>query len=378
MTKYVYKTTSYQQQNDLYHFDFPFKLPQIKLPSIKKILDDTKRNVGNAVNNATKAAGDAAKSVGDAVGDTVDNVLGKKGKETDRQWKNHKWIARKRDKNGKWIYDYGNGFPGENKNIGTVYDFDDAKILESRKFDTDDEYADKVHKFTPAQKFINSIALLGQALTSLKPDVAIDSGKKFIDSINNAGKNIASNTKKFFSKKDSKTGWALKSKKTSKQDDLKSTNPNYDEPYGTGKRNCYACTLAYDLRRRGYEVTATEDNDGSGYKNILSLYKNPKPKYVKSDSYVSPTSKNKALTKELEQELAKEPDNSRGYLCLTWSGGGGHAMAYEREGNKTYIYDAQTGNKLELSEYVDNAKDAIYFRTDNIDVNVDKAKEYVS
>lgn len=30
-----------------------------------------------------------------------------------REWKNHKWVARKRGKNGKWIYDYGDGFPDE-------------------------------------------------------------------------------------------------------------------------------------------------------------------------------------------------------------------------------------------------------------------------
>lgn len=30
-----------------------------------------------------------------------------------REWKKHKWVARKRGKNGKWIYDYGDGFPDE-------------------------------------------------------------------------------------------------------------------------------------------------------------------------------------------------------------------------------------------------------------------------
>ena len=30
-----------------------------------------------------------------------------------REWKNHKWIDRKRGPGGKWIYDYGNGYPGE-------------------------------------------------------------------------------------------------------------------------------------------------------------------------------------------------------------------------------------------------------------------------
>jgi len=33
----------------------------------------------------------------------------------ERMNRNHKWIDRKRGPNGKWIYDYGNGFPGEKR-----------------------------------------------------------------------------------------------------------------------------------------------------------------------------------------------------------------------------------------------------------------------
>lgn len=37
------------------------------------------------------------------------------GKKTDREWKKHKWVARKRGPGGKWIYDYGKGFPDEKR-----------------------------------------------------------------------------------------------------------------------------------------------------------------------------------------------------------------------------------------------------------------------
>lgn len=33
----------------------------------------------------------------------------------DRMKKNHKWVDRKRGPDGKWIYDYGDGFPGEKR-----------------------------------------------------------------------------------------------------------------------------------------------------------------------------------------------------------------------------------------------------------------------
>lgn len=46
-----------------------------------------------------RAISNALKSVGDSIG--------RKGGAMDREWKNHKWIARERNNAGKWIYDYG-------------------------------------------------------------------------------------------------------------------------------------------------------------------------------------------------------------------------------------------------------------------------------
>lgn len=37
---------------------------------------------------------------------------------SEREWANHKWVARKRNDDGKWIYDYGNGFSNTIDQIG--------------------------------------------------------------------------------------------------------------------------------------------------------------------------------------------------------------------------------------------------------------------
>ena len=55
--------------------------------------------------------GSAAKSVSNKASSAISNMK----KTTEREWKKHKWVARKRGKNGKWIYDYGNGYPDEQK-----------------------------------------------------------------------------------------------------------------------------------------------------------------------------------------------------------------------------------------------------------------------
>lgn len=54
-----------------------------------------------------------------------------------RMNKNHKWIARKRGPNGKWIYDYGNGFPGEGKRKRSFSDL---------KYDSSDYVKSNGHK----------------------------------------------------------------------------------------------------------------------------------------------------------------------------------------------------------------------------------------
>ena len=57
---------------------------------------------------------DVIKKTGANVASSVKSAVHKVGGAIEREWKKHKWIARKRGKNGKWIYDYGKGFSNEN------------------------------------------------------------------------------------------------------------------------------------------------------------------------------------------------------------------------------------------------------------------------
>ena len=59
------------------------------------------------------AALDILKKTGSNVASSVRSAVNKAGGAIEREWKKHKWVARKRGKNGKWIYDYGKGFTDE-------------------------------------------------------------------------------------------------------------------------------------------------------------------------------------------------------------------------------------------------------------------------
>lgn len=314
----------------------------------------------------------------------------------DREWKKNKWKDRKRDKNGKWIYDYGDGFPDEKKNkIGTTYDLkqlsEEAKrnSVLNKALSFLNMYGDtqnRIKQISKGQRFLNNLSNLGQALTGSSLNRSIQAGRAFLNDIGVSARKFKSDISKFGDKVDTKTGLRLKKNKTSKDDDLVKANPSYGMSDGTGNSNCYACTIAYDLRKRGYDVTATEDNDGDVMSNIRKCYKNPKPVLVEpspaqmtKENYTDKDGvyHNKALTNEVRDNLLKEPDGSSGYMAIKWTSGGGHAVAYEKENGKVMIYDAQTGQKVKLDKYLDVATDVAYFRTDNLEMNYNEAKKVV-
>lgn len=368
--KYVYHIEPNQDDSYLEHFDFPdlskIKLPDIKMPKIDLPKLDIPKidipDIGKEVNNIGKNVSNAIDSV---------NPFSKR---KDYEWKKHKWIARKRDKNGKWIYDYGDGFPGEkkNKNLGsTTYDPTDPNSPAYNRKYYEDDPANKVSPISKVAKFLEPFVGLGLALTSPSMQERIEGGKIFVGSMIEHAKDLKHAVRKMGAKIDEKTGLPLKKTQTSKEDDLDSVNPGYNVMDGSSQMNCPCCTVAYDLRRRGYEVIAKEDVNGCNYKRLKELYKNPDIKYVQGDN--TDTSNTDAIKKQ----MTKEPNGSSGYAFVQWGSGGGHVFNYEIENGEPVIYDGQSGKKLPLSDYAERCKEWTYFRTDNIEPNYESMKEFV-
>lgn len=92
MPDYIYHAAPSSYMDSLYHAQRLGINKLISPSSINKI----KATTANVANSARSAVA--------KVGGTVE-----------REWKKHKWVARKRGKDGKWIYDYGNGYPDEQK-----------------------------------------------------------------------------------------------------------------------------------------------------------------------------------------------------------------------------------------------------------------------
>lgn len=165
---------------------------------------------------------------------------------------------------------------------------------------------------------------------------------------------------------DEKTGLRVKPSEMSIEEDVKRINPLFEDVTDQSKHNCVLCSVTYDLRRRGYDVTAK--GAGIGYYNdeVEPWYNNKiKYKEVEKNRY-APISPETIMT-------ALKTEGGRGIVNVNWKGGGGHAMAYDNDGGSLKIIDGQTGKVLttekDVKKYLANAVATEYARTDNLTIN---------
>lgn len=192
---------------------------------------------------------------------------------------------------------------------------------------------------------------------------------------------------------------------------VKHVNPGYGAP-GT-KVNCRRCTMAYEMRRRGYDVRSTRTTTGNGQSviglvNTLSPGEKIKPsgqssvmaraakEAIDGKSTLMDLAKNMGKTKvdlpkdagpiehvkSIYDALAKEPNGSRGEIGVTWKMGGAHSMAYEIFNGKPVIFDTQTGEKLDdvakaIGHGLHKTKAVGFTRLDNVPLNEDFLARWV-
>lgn len=187
---------------------------------------------------------------------------------------------------------------------------------------------------------------------------------------------------------DKKTGLHLKSDTTSKEDDMKHVNPGFKDFDKNTKNNCVLCTVAYDMRRRGYDVSAKKTTTGYESNYTTTLYKNAKLEQIHVPKSYDELKKdrqktvafggNKELASKTVDSLVKQGDGARGALLVQWGGqGGGHSMVYEVENSKVVIRDCQSNKTYKPEKILTKCYAAQYVRLDNVDFDPKKIKEAV-
>ena len=181
---------------------------------------------------------------------------------------------------------------------------------------------------------------------------------------------------------------SLKTKATTLDEDMEAVNPIYHtNNKSLFDENCGACTIAYDLRRRGYDVAAVDEDtyrkSGGTLNDLVDCYDNAKlidMSYIARKYNISEKSSTGHPTKELvscmEKEMLSEGDGARGNFLTVWSLGGGHSISWEVENGEIVYRDCQTNEKVELDKWLGMSDEFYYFRTDNLTPN-EKILDYV-
>lgn len=172
-----------------------------------------------------------------------------------------------------------------------------------------------------------------------------------------------------FDKVEAKSGLPVIDTKESKEDTLQKINPSKKTTLASSGNNCCLCTVAYDMRRRGYDVIANQHPPidlvyDIGAEDVSMMYKG-NPKEIKTKTVAG-----------LEKALAKQPDGSRGAAFCSWQGGSsGHVVSYEVEKGKPVLYDCQSGTRYEnISDLFKDVSSTSYIRLDDKEPNYDYVK----
>ena len=180
----------------------------------------------------------------------------------------------------------------------------------------------------------------------------------------------------------------LKTKATTLDEDMEAINPIYHSNNKSDyDENCGACTIAYDLRRRGYDVAAVDEDtyrkSGGTLNDLVDCYDNAKlidQSYIARKYNISKESLSEHPTKELvscmEKEMLSGGEGARGNFLTVWSLGGGHSISWEVENGEIVYRDCQTSEKVDIDKWLGMSDEFYYFRTDNLTPN-ERITDYV-
>ena len=413
----------YSENDYRYYLEHKFSLPNIKLPNIdlSKVVDTAK----NTFNAAVKKVSETASALTKSISDISNNVSTKassdiKKEKTDLSVSN---TSNKEEKGpvqklAKWIWPNGKnskeynawyysthkekwGVNGEKDPSGANRSaaMSPGEYYETHtkgwKNMTDEEkkaFMDEQYDSDNSEMFISQfierpISLLfgdipyylNSAARDLLADVAyVKTGVQTVRRKLSDGEI------------DPETGFKMKNEKDQKKmsnssyqdenEDLSKVNPGYYNWNSNTKSNCALCTVTYDLRRKGYDVTANTATTGFYVENLKDWYPDVEVNHISS----SDTTKTKYTNEQgftvvetetpsnkLINELSNEPDGAHGYLGVYWNEGGGHAMVWEKRGDKVVILDGQSNtiyeNPYEILQYTTG--DYHYARLDNAEID---------
>ncbi len=146
--------------------------------------------------------------------------------------------------------------------------------------------------------------------------------------------------------------------------------------------NCQRCVVAYELRRRGYDVVALPTYQGDnlprgtagGNGHWMGAFKGARSESVGA-------TRNAQVEKNIAAKMNAYGPGSRAVVRVQWQGrnGGGHVFSVENSGGRMRYVDAQTGKPVNIKNYLGSSKPSMtqLVRVDNLRVS-ERAKKSVT
>lgn len=132
--------------------------------------------------------------------------------------------------------------------------------------------------------------------------------------------------------------------------------PNYDR-----RMNCFECSIAYEMRKRGYDVQANSIRGGD-YTELTHAFN------LKDSFQLSSTSNDEAY-KRMQAQCLSYGEGARGSVLMYWSTGGGHAINWEVKNGKFMLLDNQAGGDTGYESFMkSDPSDVRVARLDNAEV----------
>lgn len=158
-------------------------------------------------------------------------------------------------------------------------------------------------------------------------------------------------------------------------DDLEKSKVNDATASKKRTTNCFQCTIAYEMRQRGYDVQANTNYGGKNFE-YLHAFDIQDSFRVKTKSNTSFGSSEYATTAETAAECYNRVatqcleygDGARGAITMHFPLGGGHVMNWIVEDGEFKLVDAQNTEYDEYETFSNTTFDVEVFRLDNAEL----------
>lgn len=150
--------------------------------------------------------------------------------------------------------------------------------------------------------------------------------------------------------------YGIKKDPSTPKEDMSEINERYEEG-AEYQNNCYSCTLAYDLRRRGFDVEAIPDFDGASVPEIMSLYEGMEESdctfVATGGTYgvnlftmmIEFQAADQTACENIVKDLEKNEEGANGMLMVAWVNGAAHSIAWEINNGELVLRDCQSNTE---------------------------------